>query len=62
MVRKEREKLSGVVEVDETYIVGEEVGTKKTGRGAERKILVVVATECIGRQIGRVRFKRKTFL
>jgi len=57
MVRDGREKLSGIVEVDETYIGGEEIGTGKQGRGAEDKSLVVVATECIGKQIGRVRFK-----
>jgi len=57
MIRQGREKLSGVVEVDETYIGGEEKGTGKQGRGAEKKALVVVATECIGKKIGRVRFK-----
>jgi transposase-like protein len=57
MVREGREKLSGIVEVDETYIGGEEIGTGKQGRGAEEKSLVVVATECLGKQIGRVRFK-----
>ena len=57
MVREGREKLSGIVEVDETYIGGEEIGTGKQGRGAEEKMLLVVATECIGRKIGRVRFK-----
>ena len=57
MVREGREKLSGIVEVDETYIGGEEIGTGKQGRGAAEKSLVVVATECIGKKIGRVRFK-----
>jgi len=57
MVRRGREKLSGVVEVDEAYIGGEEKGTGKQGRGADDKILVVVATECIGKKIGRVRFQ-----
>ena len=57
MVRQEREKLSGVVEVDETYISGQETETRKQGRGAEGKTLVVVATECIGKKIGRVRFR-----
>ena len=57
MVREGREKLSGIVEVDETYIGGEEIGTGKQGRGASDKSLVVVATECIGKQISRVRFK-----
>jgi transposase-like protein len=57
MVRPGRDKLNGVVEVDETYIGGKEIGTGKQGRGAETKTLVVVATECIGKQVGRVRFR-----
>jgi len=62
MVRSGREKLTGDVEVDETFIGGKESGDKedgtgKTGRGSEGKTLVVVATECRGKQIGRVRFK-----
>ena len=57
MVRPGRDKLSGQVEVDETYIGGEEAGTGNTGRGANEKCLVVVAVECIGKKIGRVRFK-----
>jgi transposase-like protein len=57
MVRPGREKLEGEVEVDETYIGGEEKGNGKQGRGAKTKTLVVVATECIGKQIGRVRFR-----
>lgn len=56
MVRPERDKLSGEVEVDETYIGGMEIGSGKQGRGAVTKTLVVVATECKGKQIGRVRF------
>lgn len=57
MVRPNRDKLSGIVEVDETFIGGVETGKGKKGRGAETKNLVVVATECSGKQIGRVRFK-----
>jgi len=57
MIRPGRDKLSGVIEVDETYIGGMEIGSGKQGRGAETKTLVVVATECIGKKIGRVRFK-----
>ena len=57
MVRPGRDMLSGVVEVDETYIGGVETGVGKQGRGADIKTLVVVATECIGKQIGRVRFR-----
>ena len=57
MVRTGRDKLTGIVEVDEAYIGGMEIGKGKQGRGAETKTLVVIATECIGRQIGRVRFR-----
>ncbi len=57
MVRSGRENLEGEVEVDETYIGGEEKGKGKQGRGAKTKTLVVVATECKGKQIGRVRFR-----
>ena len=57
MVRPGRDLLSGIVEVDETFIGGIESGTGKQGRGAKTKTLVVVATECIGKQIGRVRFR-----
>ena len=37
MVRSGREKLTGIVEVDETYIGGQEIGTRKQGRAAEIK-------------------------
>jgi transposase-like protein/Zn ribbon nucleic-acid-binding protein len=57
MIRLNRNKLEGEIEVDETYIGGKETGKGKQGRGAETKSLVVVATECKGKQIGRVRFK-----
>ena len=57
MVRPDRDKLNGEVEVDETYIGAREIGKGKQGRGAETKILVVVATECIGKRIGRTLFK-----
>ena len=56
MVRPGRERLSGAVEVDETYIGGERPG--KRGRGAAGKSLVLVAVEDKGKQIGRIRLKR----
>ena len=43
MVRPGRERLSGTVEVDETYIGGTREG--KRGRGADGKVLVPVAVE-----------------
>jgi len=63
MVRSDRKKLSGLVEVDETYIGGEE-HSGSTGRGTGNKVLVAIAVELkeFGnqkkqglRKIGRVR-------
>ena len=56
MVRPGRERLSGTVEVDETYIGGERPG--KRGRGAAGKSLVLIAVEDKGKQIGRIRLRR----
>ena len=61
MVRPDRDRLSGEVEVDETYVGGEEVGVR--GRGTNRKALVAVAgelkpTKTQGKRIGRVRLRR----
>jgi transposase-like protein len=55
MVRPNRDKLKGTVEVDETFIGGKQSGGKR-GRGTENKILVAVAVEKDGKKIGRVRF------
>jgi transposase-like protein len=59
MVRPGRDQLHGRVEVDETYVGGEEAGP---GRGAGRhmgnKALVMIATEEDGRGIGRIRMAR----
>jgi len=44
MIRSERDKLSGVVEVDEEYIGGVLEGGKR-GRGSENKQLVAVAVQ-----------------
>ena len=53
MVRPGRDKLSGLVEVNETIVGGEHTG--KRGRGAEGKTLVLIAAEDTGRSIGRIR-------
>jgi transposase-like protein len=56
MVRPGRDRVSGIVEVDETYIGGKRTG--KRGRGAISKILVVIAVQIDGNRIGRIRLKR----
>ena len=55
MVRPGRERLSGIIEVDETYVGGPDQGAD--GRGTE-KPLVVVATQLDGKRIGRIRMCR----
>lgn len=55
MIRPEREKLSGSIEVDETYIGGEEKDIR--GRGVQNKVLIVVAVEEVEEKLGRVRFR-----
>jgi transposase-like protein len=56
MVRPGRDRLSGRVEVDETFVGGEEAGVD--GRQTETKSLVLVAAEEDGRGIGRIRLSR----
>lgn len=53
LVNPNRSKLSGSVEIDETIIGG--VATGKRGRGAENKVLVIIAAELNGKKIGRCR-------
>jgi transposase-like protein len=55
MVRPGRDKLSGVVEVDETYVGGEEPGRR--GRYTETKAIVAVAVEVKDEGYGRVRLR-----
>lgn len=55
MVMPERTKLSGKVEIDETLVGGKKSG--KRGRGAEGKILVIIAIELVGKKMGRVRME-----
>ena len=56
MVRPGRERLSGMVEVDETYWGGPEEGL--SGRQTERKALIAVAVEEKGAGMGRLRMGR----
>lgn len=56
MVRPGRERLTGRVEVDETYVGGAEEGA--VGRGAKTKVLVAIAVEKRGRAMGRIRLQR----
>lgn len=53
MVGPGRDKLDGIIEVNETLIGGETAG--KRGRGAEGKTLVLIATEDTEWGIGRIR-------
>lgn len=56
MVRPERDRLTGRVEVDETYLGGLEEGVH--GRQTESKVLIVVAAQEDGPGIGRIRMRR----
>ena len=53
MVRPGRDKLNGIIEINETLIGGEKSG--KRGRGAEGKTLVLIAAEETQWGIGRIR-------
>jgi len=55
MVRPDRDRLKGWVEVDETMVGGLEEGV--AGRQTESKVLVVIAAEADGPGIGRIRMR-----
>lgn len=56
MVRPGRDRLAGVVQVDETFIGAPRAG--KRGRGAAGKTLVLIAAQADGNKIGRIRLAR----
>lgn len=56
MVRPGRDKLAGEVEVDETYLGGEEHGV--AGRETRKKAIVAIAAQVDGPAIGRIRVAR----
>jgi transposase-like protein len=62
MVRPGRERLSGRVEIDETYVGGDETEREGgvRGRGTMRKTVVAVAAEEDGDGTGRIRMQRIT--
>ena len=55
MVRPGRDRLSGVVEVDEAYWGAEEAGVR--GRQSVSKALIIVAAQADGKGIGRIRLQ-----
>ena len=56
MVRPGRDRLKGIVEVDETYWGGHEEGA--IGRLTQDKAMILVAAEEDGANIGRIRLRR----
>lgn len=57
MVRPDRDRLCGRIEVDETYVGGHDVGGKR-GRGSDGKQIVVIALEVQEpKGFGRVRMR-----
>lgn len=56
MVRPGRDRLHGVVEVDEAYWGGEEIGVR--GRLTYAKARIAVAAEAAGHGVGRIRLRQ----
>jgi len=58
MVRPDRDRLCGRIEVDETYVGGSKAGGKR-GRGSKGKEIVVIAVEVHSpKGFGRIRMRR----
>jgi transposase-like protein len=55
MVRSGRDRLTGWVEVDETYLGSLEEAA--AGRGVQHKALIVIAAQADGKGIGRIRMQ-----
>ncbi len=53
MVRQGRDRVSGIIQVDETFVGTQKAG--KRGRGAFGKTLVLVMAQVEGKRIGRIR-------
>lgn len=59
MVNPERERLSGVVEVDETYIGGRDDGKTRPPHRDSKKSVVIIAIELLEpKGFGRIRLRR----
>ena len=56
MVRPGRDRVSGIVQVDESYVGGKKPG--KRGRGASGKALVLIAAQIDGSHVGRIRLRQ----
>lgn len=55
MVRPDRDKLRGTVEVDESYVGGEETGVR--GRQTIKKAIIAIAIEITDSGFGRIRLR-----
>ncbi len=56
MIRPGRDRISGIVEVDETFLGGMREG--KRGRGAMGKSLILITAQKLDKGIGRIRLKK----
>ena len=57
MVRQDRDRLSGNIEVDETFVGGAKHDGKR-GRGASGKALVLMVVQLGGKKLARIRLQR----
>lgn len=57
MVRQGRDRLSGYVQVDETYVGGRKKGGKRCRRAEEKTLVVIVVENKELKRIGRIRLQ-----